>query len=247
MFPLPYTSPLSSILYVLFGLEFLLLAGGLIFGQFNQEQTGRLPLPIRILLSAIVLLGSILGWCVGTKGTAVETYAMWIFLGMAAGFVGDLIMARLIPVPNRLILGMIAFGMGHVCYSSGFVHLIRKSAIGTGPAGVALAATLAFSVWAWYAFVRNPQANTAINVGSLLYGLLFGVTAALSCTLATHDRHYASLAAVALSFMVSDLLLGNWVIRGHVWKSVNDVIWVCYASGQLLIVYSVAAALNVWR
>ena len=247
MFPLPYKPPLNWILYALFGLEIALLAGGLIFGKLNEEQTGRLPRPLRMLLSALLVVAAFLGWQAGARGTAVQTFAALIFLGMAAGFVGDLIMARLIPVPNRLICGMIAFGIGHLFYVAAFLQLARKSAFtGIRMPIVVLLAMVDFCCWAWYTWVRKPGGSKAINVGSLLYGLLFGVMAALAVALAMHDAHYITLAAGALLFMASDLILGNWVIRGHFWKSVNDVIWVTYVSGQLLIVYSVAAALNVW-
>jgi hypothetical protein len=248
MFPLPYRSPFDWILYALFGLEIALVAGGLAFGKLNEEQTGRLPRPLRMLLSALLVVAAFLGWQVGAKGTAVQTFAAGIFLGMAAGFVGDLIMARLIPVPNRLILGMVAFGIAHLLYIAALVELVRQSVFAEVwiPA-VTLLALLGLCTWAWYAHVRKPGGSRAINVGSLVYGLLVGVMAALAISLAVHDARYVTLAAGALLFLASDFVLGNWVIRGHVWKSVNDVIWVTYVSGQLLIVYSVAAALNVLR
>lgn len=247
MFPLPYSPPLDWILYALFVLEWVLLAGGLLFGKLNQDQTCRLPRPLRLLLSGVIVLAAFVGWQGGSRGTRVEWYASLIFLGTAAGFVGDLIMARYLPVPNRLISGMMAFALGHVFYIAAFIHLIRTSpSTGLWTPAVALLASLGFSVWAWYTQVRNPRESQAINVGSLLYAMLFGVTSALAITLALYDAHYLGLALGALLFMASDLILGNWVIRGHTWKSVNDVIWVTYASGQLLIAYSIAAALNVW-
>jgi hypothetical protein len=248
VFPLPYKPPFDSILYALFGLEIALLAGGLAFGKLNEEQTGRLPRPLRMLLSAMLVLAAFLGWQAGARGTAVQMYAFLILLGMAAGFVGDLIMARLIPVPNRLIFGMLAFGIAHLLYIAALLELMRQSTSAEVwiPA-VTLLALLGFCSWAWYAHVRKPGGSRAINAASLVYGLLVGVMAALAISLAVHDAHYATLAAGALLFLASDFVLGNWVIRGHVWKSVNDVIWLTYVSAQLLIVYSVAAALNVWR
>jgi hypothetical protein len=248
VFPLPYKPPYDWILYALFALEIALLAGGLAFGKLNEEQTGRLPRPLRMLLSAMLVLAAFLGWQAGARGTAVQTFAVLIFLGMAAGFVGDLIMARLIPVPNRLIFGMVVFGIAHLLYIAALLELMRQSTFTAVWIPVlALLALLGFCSWAWYAFVRDPGGSQAINVGSLVYGLLVGVMAALAVSLAVHDARYATLAAGALLFLVSDFVLGNWVIRGHVWKSVNDVIWLTYVSGQLLIVYSVAAALNVLR
>jgi hypothetical protein len=248
MFPLPYKPPFDSILYALFGLEIALLAGGLAFGKLNEEQTGRLPRLLRMLLSAMLVLAAFIGWQAGARGTAVQTFAALIFLGMAAGFVGDLIMARLIPVPNRLVFGMVGFGIAHLLYIAALLELTRQSArTDVWVPAVTLLALLGFCTWAWYAHVQKPGGSRATNVGSLVYGLLVGVMAALATSLAAHDARYVTLAAGALLFLASDFVLGNWVIRGHVWKSVNDVIWVTYVSGQLLIVYSVAAALNVWR
>jgi len=247
MFPLPYKSPWAEILYALFGLEMALLAGGLVFGRLNKEQTGRLPLPLRMLLSALLVVAAFLGWQAGARGTPTQTFATLIFLGMAAGFVGDLIMAGLIPVSERLIFGMVEFGLGHLFYIAAFLNLtIRSGFSGIWTQAIALAALLGFCSWAWYAQVRKPGGSKVINVGSLVYGLLIGVMAALAVALAVHNARYITLAAGALLFLASDFILGNWVIHGHVWKSVNDVVWATYVCGQLLIVYSVAAALNVW-
>ena len=245
MFPLPYSPPLGWILYVLFGLEIALLAGGLILGKPNEEQTGRLPRSLRMLLSAILTVAALLGWQGGATGTPVQWYATSIFLGMAAGSVGDWIMAGLIPVPQRLIGGMAAFGLGHLFYIAALLNLTIRSEHGSTWASIlAVAVMLGLSAWAWNAYVRNPDRSKLINVGSLVYGLLIGVMCALAIAAAVCDTHYVALAAGSLLFLTSDLILGNWVIRGHVWKCVNDAIWATYVCGRLLIVYSVAAALN---
>ncbi len=248
MFPLPYRPPFDRILYALFGLECALLVGGLVLGRLNTEQTGRLPRPLRMLLSALLVLAAFLGWRVGASGTTVETFALLIFLGMAAGFVGDLIMARLIAVPNRLIAGMASFGIGHLLYIAALLDLtVRAGLAELGVPAWVLAVMLALCSWAWYTKVRRPGGSKAINVGSLVYGLLIGTMTSLAIVLAVRDAHYVPLAAGALLFLTSDSVLGNWVVRGHVWKSVNDLVWATYVSGQLLIVYSVAAALNASR
>ena len=245
MFPLPYKQPFNWILYVLFVLEIALLAGGLFFGRLNEERTCRLPRPLRMLLSAMLVVAAFLGWQGGAPGTPVQPFAALIFLGMAAGFFGDLIMAQLIPVPERLIFGMVAFGIGHLFYVAALLHLtLRSGFTAAWVLVVTLVVMVGFSSWAWYTQVRQPGGNKVINAGSLVYGWLIGIMAALAIALAVYDTHYVTLAAGALLFLASDFVLGNWVIRGHVWKSVNDVIWVTYVSGQLLIIYSVAAALN---
>jgi len=56
VFPLPYKQPFNWILYVLFVLEIALLAGGLFIGRLNEERTCRLPRPLRMLFSAMLVV-----------------------------------------------------------------------------------------------------------------------------------------------------------------------------------------------
>jgi uncharacterized membrane protein YhhN len=248
LFPLPYYQPFNRILYVLFGLETALLVAGLLLGRLNEEDTSRLPRPLRMLLSATLVLAAFVGWQATTDGATVQCYAILIFLGMADAFVGDLIMARLIPVPARLIFGMMAFGITHLLYAAAFLYLARRLAfIEASQLAVILLSVLAFCSWAWYTQVRNPAGSSALNIGSLVYGWVIGVMTALAVNLATHDAHFIALAAGAVLFLTSDFILGSWQIRGRGWKSVNDAIWTTYVGGQLLIVYSVAAAWKVTR
>ena len=245
MFPLPYRPPVSVVLYVLFFLELALLGGGLAFGKLNREGTGHLPRPLRMCLSTILVIAAFLTWQSGARGTPAEVYAALLLLGMAACFVGDLIMAELIPVPNRLIFGMIAFGIGHLFYIVAFLSLRLQFGLPStwSQLGI-LAAMLAFCLWAWRTYVRKPGGSKAINIGSLVYGLLIGVMTSLAIGLAVQQTRLAPLAVGAALFLASDFVLGNWRVRGHVWKPVNDAIWTAYACGQLLIVYSVATVLN---
>lgn len=248
MFPLPYTPPVSAVLYTLFFLELALLLAGLAVGKLNPEGTGRLPRPLRMSLSLILVIAAFLGWQSGARGTPVQLYAALILLGMAAGHIGDLVLAQLIPVPNRLIFGMIAFGIGHLFYIAAFLLLPLQFGFGrTWVFLLIVAGMLAFCVWAWRTYVRKPGGSKVINTGSLVYGLLIGVMTALAISLAVQQTRLISLAAGAVLFLASDFILGNWQVRGHVWKSVNDVIWTAYSTGQLLIVYSVAAVLNLLR
>ena len=246
MFPLPYAPPVSVILYALFFLDLALLGGGLAFGKPNQEGTCHLPRPLRMSLTAIAVLAAFLGWQSGARGTPVQLYAALILVGVVAGFVGDLILAQLIPVPNRLVFGMIAFGVGHIFYIAAFLCLrLQFGFASTGGQLIILAFMLVFCLWAWRAYVFKAGGSKIINTGSLVYGLLIGIMTALAIGLAVQQARLISLAAGAVLFLISDFILGNWQCRGHVWKPVNDAIWVAYASGQLLIVYSVAAVLNL--
>lgn len=242
MFPLPYPVPYSVLLYGLFGLDIVLLGGGLLLGPLEAEQAGRLPRPLRMALSAILVLAALLQWRL-SGGAPSANYALWIFLGMALGFVGDLVMAGLIRVPDRLICGMLAFGLGHIAYIVALAGLTVALGLWS--------ATFNLAVWAiamlaaaglWQACVHKPGGPQALNIAALGYSLLMATMNALAIALALRQARFVPLALGALLFLCSDLIIGNWNIRGHTRRRINDVIWITYNLGQLLIVFSVAAA-----
>jgi hypothetical protein len=244
MFPLPYQGALAWLLYALFGLDVLLLASGLAVGRFDPAQMGRLPLRLRMSLSAILVFAALLQWRLAHP--PLSGYAGWVFLGMAFGLLGDLIMAGLVWVPDRLVFGMLVFGLGHIYYVVALAGIATALGLWAGSLSVALWALVAAAAFVlWHRFVRKPRGDRTLNLGALVYSLLLATLNAFALSLASRDARFIPLAAGALLFLASDLVLGNWNIRGRTWKGVNDVVWVTYNLGQLLIVYSVAAAINV--
>jgi hypothetical protein len=242
MFPLPYPAPYSTLLYILFGLDLALLGGGLGLGRYDAEKAGRLPLAMRMGLSAILVLAAVLQWQL--VGPPASGYGSWIFLGMTSGFLGDLIMAGLLPVALPLIGGMVGFGLGHLYYAVAFARMAL--ALGVWDLRLALGVWVVaalVSIGLWHRFVRSPGGGI-LSGGALAYSLLMATMNALAISLAVRELRFLPLALGAVLFLASDLALGNWRIRGHKWQGVNDAIWVTYNLGQLLIVYSVAAALN---
>lgn len=241
MFLLPYPALYAAVLYILLGLDLLLLAGGLLFGPLDAARAGRLPRPLRMALSAILVAAALLQWRL-SAATPAGRYALWILAGMALGFLGDLVMARLIPVPDRLIFGMLAFGLGHLAYIAALAGLTGALGLWHSRLQPAIAAAAALAaVLLWARFVRKPGGAPALNAAALVYSLLMAGLNALAIGLAVRRARLIPLAAGAVLFLTSDLILGNSAIRGHTWKRVDDAVWVTYNLGQLLIVTSVAA------
>ncbi len=225
---------------LLIGCQAALLAVGLL-GPWRDppelKTNGRLPRPVRMLLSASLLVAAFAIWQSGAKHAA---YAQWVALGMLASFIGDLVMARLIPLPNRLIGGMIAFGIAHALYITAFVSLIVGSLSGWI---VGLIAGLIFygavSVGGWWLLIRNPQKPKAINIGALGYGLLVSAMASFALALAHALGGAFWLSALGgLLFVTSDFLIGVTDIRGTHIKNANDWIWLTYVTGQMGIIYA---------
>jgi len=240
MLPLPYPAPYSVLLYALLGLDIALLLGGLRFGPLDRAETGRLPLPVRMTLSSLLVLMAAIQW--GLSAGAAALYAGWVFAGMALGLVGDLIMAGLIPVPNRLIGGMVAFGLGHGAYAVALVGLTVALGLWSAPFQLAVWAMVALAaVGLWRGAVQKPGGPQVLNLAALGYSLLMATVNALAIALAIRQARFVPLAVGAVLFLTSDLILGNWNIRGHARRRVNDLVWGTYNLGQMLIVLSVAA------
>jgi hypothetical protein len=244
LLPLPYPAPFCVLLYGLLGLDVALLAGGLAMGRYSAAHMGHLPLPLRMSLSAILVAAALLQWQL-VSGTALAGYGRWIFLGMALGFVGDLVMAGLIPTPDRLICGMLAFGLGHVVYVVAFAGAGATLGLASAELNLGLLAPVGLlSVGLWYGLVRKPGGDRRQNLAALVYSLLMATMNTIAISLAIRQIRFLPLAVGAALFLTSDLLIGNWSIRGHAWKGVNDAVWITYNLGQLLIVFSVSAAAN---
>lgn len=241
MFPLPYRPPFDALLYALMGLDLALLGGGLLFGRYDPAKMGRLPLGARMGLSGLLVVAALLQRRLVAPPLA--GCAGWVLLGMGLGFLGDLIMAEVLRVPSRLICGLLAFGLGNICYAGAFVGM--SVALGLWELRLALAVWAAVALVAvglWHRFVRRPGGDRILNGGALIYSLLMATINALAIALAVREARFIPLAVGTALFLTSDLLLGNWSIRGHAWKGANDAVWVTYNLGQALIVFSVAAA-----
>jgi len=203
-----------------------------------RATNGRLPLAARMLLSFSLLVAAFLIW---QSGAPQPAYAQWVMFGMFASFIGDLIMARLIPLPNRLIGGMVAFGIAHALYITAYVQTIQVSGAALLNSGLFLG--LGFyavvSIGGWQFLIRNSKKPFAINIGALVYGLWIGVMASFALALATAVGGAFWITALGgLLFVASDFIIGVTDIRGISIKNANDWVWLTYVAAQMGIVYA---------
>jgi hypothetical protein len=241
------------VIAVFFLFQLILFAAG-IFGPWRdapaRATNGHLPLAARMLLSASLLVAAFVIWLSGAKQPA---YAQWVMVGMLASFIGDLIMARLIPsallragpLPNRLIGGMVAFGIAHALYIIAYVQTISAIVRSFESAIVGLSVGIGFygviSIGGWWFLIRNPQKEAAINIGALVYGLWISVMASFALALAAAVGGAFWLTALGgLLFVISDFIIGVTDIRGISLKNANDWVWLTYVAAQMAIVYTSA-------
>ncbi len=235
-------APLSVVLVVLFVLWAALLFGGYVLGRPSRSTGRRMPTWTRMSSSFVLVLAAWVFLLISQRSN-FGSYPLFIAVGMTLGFIGDLFMARLIPVREHVLGGMAAFGLGHIAYIAAGLSLAR--ALGLTAAAPLVAAWLAWlliGVAAWYRVIFRGQKATPLHWAAFPYALLLASTAGVATGLALQDARLVPLALGAVLFLASDLILAANLFTGRSFKRINpdDVVWLTYGPGQCLIVYSTA-------
>src|SRR4051812_16284391 len=95
------------IIATIYGLGAALLLLELLFGKRDAKGINRISKPVRMLTSAMVLACALL-LRRGEQRAQQHEQAGLIAAGMASGFLGDLIMAEVVPLPEHVLCGMLA-------------------------------------------------------------------------------------------------------------------------------------------
>lgn len=229
---------LRTLAYALLALAALVMLAGLAIGN-RGDTRNRIPLPLRMLSSLLVWSASLLLWRDADPG--VRRQAGLAAAGMGCGFLGDLIMARVIPLPEHVMFGMIAFGVGHGCYIGATAsNLAQRGALKS--AAAPLLASWLIGTIGWYAVARNPAKPGVLNDAALAYALLLASMSGMGAALAMRDSRYLSLALGGTLFFISDLILAGELFRDLFFPHIGDAIWLTYLTGQGLIVESLAGS-----
>lgn len=242
------TATQRGAVWLLFALWFLwaaLLFGGFILGG-DEETRARIPRWARMSSSATLVVAGFV-WIIVATRTPARRYAVLIAVGMALGFVGDLFNAGLIPgiFKDATIGGIIAFGLGHIAYIAGMLHLERQASLGR-PAlrYLGLVVWLAIGAVGWYYITTDAPKGGDLRWPALPYSLLLAGTAGLASGVALRDRRFLPLAVGGALFLVSDLVLA-WELFQGTFDMAGDIVWLTYGPAQMLIVYSIGTALVV--
>lgn len=160
------------------------LFGGFLFGRPDIHRARRMPTWTRIASSLTLVVAS-WSWYRLARESATGGYALLISLGMTLGFLGDLFMARLLPIAQPVLGGMAAFGLGHVAYIAAFLALARWSGLPIqGSLIGAWAVWLGVGLLGWYWTALRGQRLAALHWAALPYALLLASTAGVATGLA---------------------------------------------------------------
>lgn len=214
-----------------------LLFGGFAFGAADEKRTGRMPRWTR-LSSSFVLVIAGWSWYVFTRESAIGGFSLLIALGMTLGFIGDLFMAELMPLPQPVMGGIGSFGLGHIAYIVAFLGLGNQFGLDkSGPRWGALAVWLLIGLVGWYVVVFRGGKPGVLHWAALPYALLLASTAGFATGLALQAPAFALVAVGAALFLLSDLLIAAQLFNNLHFPFIGDVIWLTYGPAQALIVY----------
>lgn len=239
--------PWGMVLLVLLVAWAALLFGGFLFGKPDAQRTRRMPLRPRIASSLVLVVA---GWCLvmATRGSAARLFALCIALGMTLGAMGDVCLANILPLKQPILVGVGAFGLGHVAYIKAILLFESGNSSTMGSVRwAALGIWMLMGLIGWYLVVYRGSKPSILHWIALPYALLLSATAGLASGLALQKMVFLPLALGAALFWVSDLILAARLFSGARFCLIDDVIWLTYGPGQALIVYSVVAALTFGR
>ena len=182
-------------------------------------------------------------WIIFAASSTLRTPALLIALGMTFGAVGDLVLADVIPLPKRMISGIIVFSIGHLCYIAGYSQTARTLGLNDPfSESILWAAFVIVAALLWFFLIYNPAKSRVLNIGSLFYGWLIAIMAGTATALALADPRFTLTAIGGVLFLISDIILGNRELRDNGWFLVHDAIWLLYIAGQALIVLTTVYA-----
>jgi len=242
----PILSPVQiGWLIVLLATWGALLFGGYLIGLPSQFSSRRIP-AVSCLLSSLVLVLAAWSWVIFVRKTPAAGFALLIAIGMSLGFLGDVFMAGLISIGDRLLSGMAAFGLGHVAYIiAGLCYSYQSGLTAFWPRLFGWLLWLFIGFLGWYFVAYRSSRPTFLHGAALLYSLLLSSTAGIATGIALQSVRFVPFALGAGLFLFSDFLIAMRSFGGKSLRliSLDDLIWLTYGPAQMLIVFSVWSAL----
>ena len=110
-------------------------------------------------MSVALVIAAFVWWHAGTAGTSLAGFGLFVFLGMASGFLGDLFMAGLIvPKPRNVIFGILF--SESAMFSISWLCRLPQSIWNRPGKTITLAVYLMAAVIFWLGLVRTPREAT---------------------------------------------------------------------------------------
>jgi len=223
----------TIILTLLIVLWALFLFGGFLFYPYDHEKKRRMPVWTRLGSSITLVLFSWIWF-----GSTPEEFRLAIAIGMTFGLIGDIFMAQLFPVKDFVIGGIASFSIGHLAYLYGFSKIILETTGKGFPNWEIIGIWWCIASVGWFITVYYRSQPKFLHYAALPYAFLLSSTVAFTNGLFLSDKHFLITLIGAILFLISDLILAADLFKRTQFRYSNDLVWLLYGPGQMLIVCS---------
>ena len=203
-------------------------------------------LDLRMVSCLLLVVAAWTAW-VSLRGTRAGTAMLWVAVGMSLGFYGDSHVGDRFwwpPFPHKIIGGIVFYGLGHLAYVAGCWSASRVMQMAGGARWIApILVWQVAALVAWAGVALSSAEEPGLRVPTLLYTLLVAATPGFATALAVQRGAFWPMAAGGALFLASDVLLA-WQLFHGAFAGIDELTWICYGGGEMLIVYGAATALR---
>jgi len=179
------------------------------------------------------------------RGALISRSMFWVAIGMTLGFYGDSHVGDRIwwpPFPHAIVGGIVFYGLGHLAYIRSAVLAAREAGLRGGRIWWApILAWQLVAITAWAAVALTSKQQVDLRIPTLLYTLLVAATPGFATALTLQLKSFVWMAIGGAFFLASDVLLA-WQLFHEPFPFVDELTWVCYGGGEMLIVFGAAHA-----
>jgi hypothetical protein len=203
-------------------------------------------LDLRMFSCLLLVAAAWIAWH-AARHTRFGLALLLVALGMTLGFYGDSHVGDRFwwpPFPHKIVGGIVFYGLGHLAYVAACVSIRRRAGLEAG-----LRWWLPILVWqlialaGWAAVALTSDEEPGLRAPTLLYTLLVAATPGFSSALAVQQPAFRAMALGGALFLVSDILLAWQPFHGS-FTAIDELTWVNYGGGEMLIVYGAIAAVG---
>ncbi len=226
---------------------FVLLLASFLAAQTREMWWNDAKLDLRMTSCLLLVVAAWGAWWVLRRTREAGAMAL-VAVGMTLGFYGDSHVGDRFwwpPFSNKIVGGIVFYGMGHLAYVAACVWIRRVERLRGGLrwwTPILTWQVVALLGWAGVALTSTEE--PALRVPTLLYTLLVAATPGFCTALAVQRPVYRAMALGGAMFLASDILLA-WQVFHESFPFIDELTWINYGGGEMLIVYGAIA--GQWR